>query len=138
MATRCATARRAARGISATRTRGRQSSISQRRKTATICSNRIRWTGIAVNATSSQGSASASTAAIKIGKAVASDEVRASTQTISPEVLASAARMASEMRARSCCGKVHHQLPDAPPPPDEPPPPEKPPPLATTREPPPE
>ena len=52
----------------------------------------------------------------------------ASTQTISPDVRASAARMAAEMRSRSWAEMLHHQLPDAPPPPDEPPPPEKPPP----------
>ena len=52
----------------------------------------------------------------------------ASTQTISPEVLASAARMALDIRSRSSAEMTHHQLPDAPPPPDEPPPPENPPP----------
>src|SRR5262245_62671383 len=53
------------------------------------------------------------------------------TQKISPEVFASAALMASVMRARSACeimGSSPHQLPDEPPPPNEPPPPENPPP----------
>src|SRR5262252_5967794 len=52
------------------------------------------------------------------------------TQKISPEVFASAARMASAMRSLSACEIIAtpHQLPDEPPPPNEPPPPEKPPP----------
>src|SRR5262245_35911339 len=50
------------------------------------------------------------------------------TQKISPEVLASAPRMASAMRSLSGCEIMSHQLPDEPPPPNEPPPPEKPPP----------
>ena len=58
-------------------------------------------TGIAVIATSSQGSASEITAAINIGKAVASDEVRANTATISPDVLTSAAWIAVDIRSRS-------------------------------------
>src|SRR3954449_331414 len=52
------------------------------------------------------------------------------TQKISPEVLASAALMASAIRSLSICEIIStpHQLPDDPPPPNEPPPPEKPPP----------
>src|SRR6266508_3904324 len=51
------------------------------------------------------------------------------TQKISPEVFASAARMASAIRSLSSCEimSMAHQLPDEPPPPNEPPPPEKPP-----------
>ena len=90
-------------------------------------------TGSAVNATSSQGRASASTAAMRIGSAVASDE---------------AARQHADDLARRpglggadgggdafavLLGNRHHQLPEAPPPPDEPPPPEKPPPPTSCR-----
>ena len=51
------------------------------------------------------------------------------TQKISPDVLSSAARMASTIRSLSACEIIRpHQLPDEPPPPNEPPPPEKPPP----------
>ena len=61
----------------------------------------MRNTVIAVNAVNSQGSASATTAAIKTGNAVACVEVCASTQTISPDVFASAARIAFVMRSWS-------------------------------------
>src|SRR5262245_65093057 len=49
------------------------------------------------------------------------------TQKISPEVFASAARIASATRALSASDimPLSYQLPDAPPPPDDPPPPEK-------------
>src|SRR5262249_19807791 len=52
------------------------------------------------------------------------------TQKISPEVFASAARMASAMRSLSACEIIAtpHQLPDEPPPTKNPPPPETPPP----------
>src|SRR5436309_2513610 len=52
------------------------------------------------------------------------------TQKISPEVFASAVRIASAMRSLSPCEIIStpHQLPDEPPPPNEPPPPENPPP----------
>src|SRR6476619_595305 len=51
------------------------------------------------------------------------------TQKISPEVLASAAPMATSIRSLSTCEIIStpYQLPDDPPPPNEPPPPEKPP-----------
>src|SRR5262245_14564164 len=56
------------------------------------------------------------------------------TQKISPEVRASAARIASMMRLLSACEIIGHQLPEAPPPPNEPPPPEKPPPDESDQE----
>src|SRR6516165_6504162 len=52
--------------------------------------------------TSSQGNTTATTAARRMGNAVVSDDVCASTHTISPDVLASAALIAAEMRAWSC------------------------------------
>src|SRR3954454_21725850 len=58
------------------------------------------------------------------------------TQKISPEVLASAALMASAIRSLSICEIIStpYQLPDDPPPPNEPPPPENPPPSENPRE----
>jgi hypothetical protein len=60
------------------------------------------WTDIAVKATSSQGNVSAPKAARRIGSPVASVDTCASTQTISPDVLLSAVRIAAEMRSQSC------------------------------------
>jgi hypothetical protein len=51
----------------------------------------------------------------------------ASTQTISPDVLVSAARIGGRDALAVVLRNVHHRLPEAPPPPDKPPPPEKPP-----------
>src|SRR5262249_36010645 len=92
----------------------------------------------AVNATSSQGSTSAPIAASRIGRAVASDDTRASTHTISPVVRCSAARIAAPIFCCSAAVIAIYQLPDAPPPPDDPPPPEKPPPPPPPLEKPPE
>ena len=120
MATRCATARRARRGISATRTRGKQRSTTSTRNTRT-CSDRIRCTVIAVNATSSQGSASAATAAMRTGKRRGvggclrqhADDLARGSRLGGTDGFGDAFAI--------LCRDAHHQLPEAPPPPDEPP-----------------
>src|SRR5262245_61253994 len=98
MARRKAAARRALRGMSAKRTRGGQGNLTRTKK-KTTWNDKMRKTVIAVNAVRSQGRASEITAAIKTGDAVACVEVSASTQTISPDVFASAARIAFVMRS---------------------------------------
>src|ERR1039458_7620728 len=84
----------------ATRTLGKLKKI-KRTMNAKICIDNMRWTVISVKVTSNQGTANAATAEIKIGNAVAWVDVRASTQTIPPEVFASAEWMAIAMRSWS-------------------------------------
>ncbi len=84
----------------ATRTLGKLKKL-KRTMNAKICIDNMRKTVISVKVTSNQGTANATTAEIKIGNAVAWVDVRASTQTISPEVFASAERMAIAMRSWS-------------------------------------
>ena len=136
MAARWATARRVPRAAaSATRTAAGRARAPARR-TATSCSDRMRLNRQRRERRQAARAARARpAAAMRIGSAVGSAEVRASTQTISPDVRASAARMAAEMRWRSCARKLHHHLPrrcrrrpDEPPPPEKPPPPLLPPP----------